>query len=102
MIPDAVQYGRRPSALITWSDADGDAQDLNGATLTGTIRDAYGNSRAITGSLTLTDAENGVFRWDYSEADVAQAGRLFVKFSAAFGSGQTPANTERTKWTVKE
>lgn len=99
-LPDFVQGARRPSMLITWyRQNSATSEDLTGATLTGYIESA-GVTRAITGTLTVTDAEAGVFRWDLSAADVADAGRLQVQFVATFGSGQTPAKTFTTEWKV--
>lgn len=100
-IPSAVHGGKRPSPLLTWSDQDGDALDLTGATLSGTITDAAGNSRAISGALTVVTAASGIFRWDYSTADVATVGAFVVQFSASFGSNPTPARTFEEKWKVK-
>ncbi len=100
-IPNAVQGGKRPSPLLTWTDLDGDALDLTGATITGTITNEHGESRAITGALTVVTADEGVFRWDYSTADVATKGTFVVQFAASFGSNPTPAVTFAEKWKVK-
>lgn len=99
-LPDAVQAGKRPSPLITWTDLDGDALDLTGATVTGTITDSYNTSRAITGTLTVVTAASGIFRWDYSTADVATAGKFTVQFSASYGASPTPAKTFKETWRV--
>lgn len=100
-LPDWPQYARRPSITVTWLRGDSTTpEDLTGATLTGLIQRGDTVS-AITGTLTVTDAANGEFRWDLSAADVAQSGDFRVQFSAAFGSGQTPAKTFATRWVVK-
>lgn len=103
-LPDAVQDGLRPSPLITWlQDGTTTPEVLTGALLSGTITAGLGSSRvvrAITGTLTVTDGAAGVFRWDLSAADVADAGDLEVQFSAAFASGQTPAIMFVAKWHV--
>lgn len=100
-LPDAVEDGRRPSPLITWyQNGTTTPEVLTGATLTGTITASDGTVRAITGTLTVTDGPGGVFRWDLSAADVADVGEFLVQFSAAFGSGQTPAITFLTAWRV--
>lgn len=97
----AVKGGRRPSQIITWERADGTPEPLTGATLTGWIRPANGGDvQAIAGTLTVTDAAAGQFRWDYAAGDVATAGVFDVQFNAAFGSGQTPARTFIASWTV--
>jgi hypothetical protein len=98
-----VAGATRPSQIITWQRADGNAENLNSATLTGRIRDrSTGVSRAIAGTLTLVDAAAGVFRWDYAAGDVATAGVFDVQFTAAFETGQTPARTFASQWTVAE
>ncbi len=100
-MPDAVEGGKRPSPLITWTDENGVALDLSGATITARIQDAStGVAVAATGTFTVTDASGGVFRWDYSTADVATAGNYRVQFVAAFGSDPTPAKTFLTRWRV--
>ena len=99
----AVKGGLRPSQLVTWTREDGDAEPLTGATITGTITDrATGTTRAIAGTLTVTDGAAGVFRWDYAAGDVATAGHYDVQFSAAFATGQTPARTFVTRWQVAD
>ena len=99
----AVAGATRPSQIITWSRADGNAETLTSATLTGRIRDrSTGTTRAIAGTLTVTDGAAGQFRWDYAAADVVTAGSYDVQFVAAFASGQTPAKTFVAQWTVAE
>lgn len=102
MIPVAIKGGLRPSAELTWTTADGEALDLTGATLIGEISAGDGTSRAIEGSLTVTGATSGEFRWDYAAEDVAEAGKWIVQFTASFASGQTPAKTAQQTWTVKK
>lgn len=100
-LPNWVQHARRPSMSVTWyREGTTIAEDLTGATLSGLIEDGA-TVTAITGTLTLTDAVNGVFRWDFSAADVASDGKLEVQFDAVFGSGQTPAKTFRADWFVE-
>ena len=102
-LPDRVQGGLRPPQSITWQREDGTAEDLTGATLTGYIRDrTTGTERAIAGTLSVTDGSTGAFRWDFAEADVADAGNFDVQFTAEFESGATPARTFLERWTVKE
>jgi hypothetical protein len=103
-LANAVRGGLRPSQIVTWErDGTGIAEPLTGATLTGWIRDrSTGITRAIAGTLTVTDAAAGEFRWDYAAGDVVASGQFDVQFNAAFGSGQTPARTFVTRWEVKE
>lgn len=98
----AVAGATRPSQVITWTRDDSTAENLTGATLTGTIKDSAGTVRAITGTLSVTTAASGIFTWDYSAADVASAGNFIVQFTAAFGSNPTPARTIKSQWTIHE
>lgn len=82
----ALQGARHTGQSITWTQDDGTAQDLTDATITGAIEDEDGETTAITGTLTITDASNGVFTWAYSAADVATVGRLMVQFKATYSS----------------
>jgi hypothetical protein len=100
-LPDAVQGGKRPSPLITWSDNDGAAVDLTGATITARIQDANtGTARDADGVFTITNAAGGVFRWDLGTTDVGTAGTYKVQFVAVFGSAPTPAKTFLARWRV--
>lgn len=104
-LPDAIAGGRRPSLLVTWyQEGTTTPENLTGATLTGKIRRGVGSgtTESITGTLTVTDAEAGVFRWDFSAADVATVGNFEVQFTATFGVGQSPAKTFVTRWDVVE
>lgn len=101
---DWVQGARYSSPLITWyQNGTTTPEVLTGATITATIAAGLGSSRVVraaTGTFTVTNGAGGVFRWDLSAADVADEGDLEVQFTADFASGQTPAITFVTKWTV--
>lgn len=102
-LADAVKGALRPAQQITWTRADGDAEDLSGATITGLIRSQRtGQTRAIAGDLSVTTAASGVFTWTYDAADVAEAGEFDVQFVATFGSPPTPAKTFTAEWVVRE
>lgn len=97
----AVQGARRPSQTITWTDEDGTALDLSGATITARIRNITSNLTATSdGAFTIVTAASGIFRWDYSAADVATAGSFEVQFTATYGSAPTPARTIVAPWSV--
>ncbi len=97
----AVQGARRPSQTITWTDDNGTALDLSGATITARIRNVTSNEAAASdGAFTVVTAASGIFRWDYSAADVATAGDFEVQFTAAYGSAPTPARTIVAPWSV--
>lgn len=74
---------------------------MTDATITALIQHGA-TTTAATGIFTVTDGPNGVFRWDLSAADVANAGRLTVQFNAAFGTDPTPAKTFKASWYVEE
>lgn len=100
MLASAVKGATRPSQSIVWTVDGTTALALTGATLSGTITDVEGVSRAIAGALTVTDGANGVFRWDYAGADVVSAGVFDVRFVAVFGIEPTPAKTINEQWVV--
>jgi hypothetical protein len=85
--------------VITWTTADGQPQDLTGATLTGTIS-TRGNrdGRAIAGALELLTPALGLFRWIYDEADVVE-GFWSVQFIATYGDS-TDDVTFAEQWEV--
>ena len=97
----AVAGGKRPSQTITWSDADGNALDLTGATITARI-ERSGTATASDGTFTITNATGGVFRWDYSSTDIGTQGRHRVQFTATFGSEPSPAISQYADWEVLE
>lgn len=100
-LANAVAGATRPSQVITWQREDGNPEILTGATLTGKLYNKRtGVTQAIAGDLSVTDAANGVFTWDYDAADVATAGEYSVQFTAAFGASPSPARTIETDWTV--
>lgn len=100
-LADAVAGALRPSQIITWVRADGTAEDLTGATLSGVLYDRRSRqSRAIAGTLNITSATAGQFRWDYAAGDVV-AGVYDVQFTATFGETPTPARTFGDIWTVR-
>lgn len=101
-LPRTIKGSRYTGLQITWTqEISGSAQDLTASTLTGVIRDEDGNSTAITGTLALSDAANGVFQWSFSAADVATAGRYEVQFKATYGSGLYDVSFPE-RWVVEE
>lgn len=102
MLAYAIKGAQRPSQVITWLDADGDAVTLSGATITGKLINM--NTGAITdiaGDLTVTNGAAGEFTWDYDPADVATAGRFKAQFTASYPTGATPEKTVISDWEVK-
>lgn len=98
-LASAVQHARKRAQTITWTDEDGTAINLTGATITGII-DRGGVQTAITGTLALVTAASGIFSWTYSAADVAQAGSFHVQFRAKYSSDTLSEISYRTQWRV--
>lgn len=98
-LADAVQGARYVAQQITWSDGDGNAVDLTGATLTGWISDENGRSVEVDGDLTVTTPASGIFTWAYGATDVGQAGEFLVQFRAVYGGGLAD-KTLIQSWTV--
>jgi len=100
----AIQGAKRPSQSITWTrdDSADTAENLTGATITAEIlREGELTSEDVTGSFVITNAASGVFRWDYSTADVAEPGTHRVQFTATFSETPTVAKTLIEAWTVE-
>jgi hypothetical protein len=102
-LADAIKGGLRPSQQIVWMRPDGLTEDLTGATLSGRIRSHQtGETRAITGQLTVVSPTAGSFRWDYSAVDVQEAGLFTIQFKATYLASPTPAFTSADTWQVLE
>lgn len=103
-LPGWVAGATRPSLLITWYEKGTTTPlDLTDATITALrLNSATNDVVAMTGTFTVTDAANGVFRWDFSAADVATVGTYFVQFTAIFGSDPTTARTFKESWSVAD
>lgn len=85
-LANAFEGAIHTAQTITWTDADGNPQDLTGATLSGTLKPDGGSLRAIAGDLDITDAEAGTFTWTYGAADVV-TGYYRVQFKATYAGG---------------
>lgn len=99
-LADAVAGALRPAQSITWTRDDGTAENLTGATLSGTLQPLGGTKRAIAGVLTVTTAASGIFSWAYAAGDVVE-GQYKVQFNALFGVDPTPARTYKAQWQVQ-
>lgn len=103
-LSNAVQGARHTAQVITWTDTEGDAQNLTGATVTGRLLNlsTYA-ATAITGALAVTSAASGIFTWTYSAADVATPGTYEVQFVATYGSppNDTTDKTLIERWVVE-
>jgi hypothetical protein len=92
-LANAVQGARHTPQVITWTDGDGDALNLTGATLTGRVIDlGTETARNVDGVLSVIDPATGSFQWAYGALDVGTAGRFSVQFTATFGA----AGADRT------
>lgn len=86
-LQSAFQGATHTGQSITWARSDGTAQDLTGATLSGTITNVLtGVSVAIAGTLTATTPLSGILTWAYAAADVLAAGQYRVQLRATYGS----------------
>lgn len=100
-LANAVKDARHTAQIITWTDGDGDAQNLTGATLTGRIMSGQtGEARAIDGTLAIVTAASGIFSWTYGAVDVGTAGQFYVQFIATY-SGPSNDKTLAATWTVE-
>ena len=88
-----VQGSIETAHTIAIKQGDGSAYDLTGASLSGIwwLHSSPGMVYAVTGPLTVTDAENGVFTWDKSEDDIGTPGVLKVQFIITAADGDTDA-----------
>jgi len=104
LLAAAIQGALRPVQQVTWLDGEGVALDLTDATITGIIRNrASGATRAIAGTLAITQAIDGIFTWSYDAADVADAGQFDVQFTATWEApALSPARTFAATWAVHE
>ncbi len=82
----AIQGARNTGLSITWTTDDGTAQNLTGATMSGTIENDEGTVRAVVGTLALVTASSGIFSWAYDAVDVATPGRYLVQFKATYST----------------
>ncbi|GIK42456.1 MAG: hypothetical protein BroJett011_62890 [Chloroflexota bacterium] len=87
-LENAIQGARHTTQRITWTRSDGTAQNLTGATLSGTITPVMSPAtaaKAIDGTLSLVTAASGIFDWEYGAQDVVQWGVFLVQFKADYG-----------------
>lgn len=99
-LASAIKGARHTAQVVVWTDGEGDAQDLTGATLTGRIAEASGETRLIDGVLTVSDAAAGQFTWAYGAADVGEPGDFLVQFVASYNDGKND-KTLIEKWRVE-
>lgn len=98
-LQNAVQGDQHTAQTITWS-AGGAVKVLTGATITGTITDSAGTTRAITGTLTVTVGASGIFTWAYGAADTGTVGNFQVQFTATYVADSLFDSTFLTSWVV--
>lgn len=95
----AVQLDRHTAQRITWNAGD-TAKDLTNATITGTITDEAGTTRAIDGTLTLVTAASGIFDWAYGANDTADEGEFQAQFTATYASDSKIDSSFSAAWKV--
>jgi hypothetical protein len=99
-LQNAVQGDQHTAQQITWY-AGTAVKNLTGAVITGTITDANGTIRAITGALTFVTPASGVFNWQYSAVDTGTAGSYQVQFTATYAADSLADSTFLTSWVVQ-
>lgn len=100
-LANAVQGARHTAQRVTWTDTEGDALNLTGATLSGRILDeATGLARDMDGTLSIISPTQGVFDWQYGELDVGAAGAFRVQFTASYGASGSD-RTLQEEWRVE-
>jgi hypothetical protein len=95
-----VEGSQHTAQLITWLKSDGTPVNLTNATITGIIENIEGAARSIDGTLSVTDADEGIFQWDYGAEDVSTAGIFQVQFRAEFSSTDQSDYTFSESWYV--
>jgi len=101
-LANMVKGATRPTQTITWTQEDGTAFILTGATITGVMLNKSTKvSRAIAGTLAVTDGANGVFTWAYHADDVAESGHFLVQFTATYVAVPTVAKTRYALFVVE-
>lgn len=99
ILDEAVQNGVGLVYTIHALKADGSSYgDLTGYVITGVKQDTKGNTSSITGTLAWSDAENSIFTWTVSAADVGMEDEFGVYFT--FTSGGVVIPTKRLVWKV--
>lgn len=100
ILDEAVQNGVGVVYTIHALKADSSSYgDLTGYVITGVKQDTKGNTSSITGTLAWSDAENSIFTWTVSAADVGTEDEFGVYFT--FTSGGTVIRTKRLVWKVQ-
>jgi len=86
-LPSIFKDNRHTAIEITWLRQNGVPVDLTGATITGTKRNKSTSvNSAITGSFTIMNPTQGIFRWSHSAADVDTVATFQVQFRATYGT----------------
>lgn len=100
--PNLVQGATHTVKRITWQDAQRVAVNLTGATMSGRKRlvDAE-TGEALGGSFAVVTAADGIFTYQPSADDVAEAGLYDFQFIATFGDG-TIEKTFTVRWEIGE
>jgi len=98
-LPDWTENTTHLVMQVPWTDANGEAIDLTGATITGRIKNrTTGAARAITGTLLQDGTTDHYMNWTLTTADAA-AGQNLVKFTATFAT--KPVSTFQASWYVE-
>lgn len=105
----AIEGSNHTAQQITWKDERGNAVDLTGATITGkmhphddssTVSDIGGG--AGNGTLTISDASNGVFNWTYGDNNIDDVGVFIVQFTATYAADSSKEKCFKEQFIVED
>jgi len=77
------QNDTSPSIQATLKDASGSAIDLSGANVSFHMKPLSGDIK-VDSSMTITDATNGVVRYDWQSTDTDTVGTYLVEFEVTY------------------
>jgi len=98
-LPDWTAGTTYLTMQVPWTDNNGEAVDLTGATLTGRIKNkTTGAARAIAGTLAQDGAVDNYLNWTMVAGDVT-AGENIVTFTATIDG--KPFSTFQASWHVE-
>lgn len=76
-----------PDLEATLKNPDGSAVDLTGASVAFSVMAPRGGGNVFTSSCTITDAANGVVKYNWGSTDTDSPGRYRAQFKATYASG---------------
>ncbi len=87
-LADVVKGAGRTSQRVTWVRADGNPQNLTGASLSGRMRRVFSDEwRECESTFIVADAAAGVFDWHYAQGDIETPGVHILQVKATYHDG---------------